>query len=180
MSVTSVSPSQTIKPLLAGCLLLLSQLSHATDLSLALGHSANNTTTYRAALQFPWQQSWLNSDAGALSGYWAAGYTYWESKHTVNTHSLSASPVLVWEFATPDFAIRPFIEAGIGIAAFSRNKVENRQLGSCVNFEDRFGLGVRVYQRHVIGIQALHYSNAGLGVHNAGIESYNIYYRFSF
>ena len=76
--------------------------------------------------------------------------------------------------------VQPFIEAGIGLAVFSRNKVEDRNLGSSVNFEDRLGFGIRINQRHTIGAQALHYSNAGISSNNAGIESYNIYYRFSF
>lgn len=179
MSIISVTLTRIIS-LLPASLLLVAISSFATDLSLALGHSADNTMTYRAAVQMPWQQSWFASDAGRLGGYWTAGYTYWESKNAVNTHSLSVSPVLTWEFASADAQFQPFIEAGIGVAAFSRNKVENRQLGSCVNFEDRFGIGMHFSQSHTVGVQVLHYSNAGLGAHNAGIESYNIYYRFRF
>ena len=113
-------------------------------------------------------------------GYWTAAYTYWESKHTVNTHSLSASPVLTYEFGASDANCVPFIEAGIGVMWFSRDKVENRNLGSKFNFENRIGFGVRLYERHVVGVQALHYSNAGSNHHNDGIESYNINYRYLF
>ncbi len=180
MSVSFVFPARMIAGLLCCCLVLPSASVHATDLSLALGHSADNTITYRTAIQFPWQQRWFDSDAGRLSGYWVVGYTYWESDNAANTHSLSASPVFTWEFGSANSVVQPFVEAGIGLAVFSRNKVENRELGSSVNFEDRLGLGIRINQRHTIGAQALHYSNAGISSHNAGIESYNIYYRFSF
>lgn len=180
MSVISIIPGRSLTSLLGGIALFLSTASSAADISLALGHSGDNTMTYRAGIQFPWQQSWFDSDSGRLGGYWTVGYTYWDSKDKVNTHSLSASPVLTWEFGARGAEIQPFIEAGIGLAAFSRNKIEDRKLGSSVNFEDRFGFGVRLYQRHTIGAQALHYSNAGISSHNAGIESYNLYYRFDF
>ena len=180
MSVSFIFPFRAISGLLCSCVVLFSSIAHATDISLALGHSADNTVTYRTALQFPWQQRWFDSDMGRLSGYWVAGYTYWDSEDAVNTHSFSASPVLTWEFGGANSMVQPFIDAGIGLAVFSRNKVEDRNLGSSVNFEDRLGFGIRINQRHTIGAQALHYSNAGISSNNAGIESYNIYYRFSF
>ena len=180
MSTVSVLRSRSATAMLGGLALLVSSASVATDISVALGHSADSTMTYRVGLQFPWQQSWFDSDIGRLSGYWTLGYTYWESDNTVNTHSLSASPVLTYEFGSANAVVQPFVEAGIGLAAFSRNKLEDRELGSSVNFEDRFGFGIRFYQRHTIGIQALHYSNAGISSNNAGIESYNAYYRFNF
>ncbi len=180
MSITSVIPLRSVTTLLSGMAMFISAASPAADISLALGHSGDSTMTYRTGIQFPWQQSWFETEAGRLSGYWTVGYTYWDSKDKVNTHSLSASPVLTWEFAARGADIQPFIEAGIGLAAFSRNKIEDRELGSSVNFEDRFGFGIRFYQRHTIGAQALHYSNAGMNAHNAGIESYNVYYRFDF
>jgi lipid A 3-O-deacylase len=177
MSTASTLPLCTLTAALA---LMLSASSFAADLSVAVGHSADNTMTYRVGAQFPWQQRWFDSANGRLSGYWTAGYTYWESDHAVNTHSVSLSPVLTYEFGSANAAVLPFVEAGIGLAVFSRNKIEERELGSSVNFEDRLGIGVRFYQRHTIGIQALHYSNAGISSHNAGIESYNAYYRFNF
>ncbi len=154
--------------------------ANSADVGFALGHSANNTTTYRVSMQQPWDLSWFESNSGRLTGYWTTAYTYWDSKSAVNTHSFSASPVLTYEFAAGDASCVPFVEAGIGFMWFSRNKVENRNLGSKSNFENRIGLGVRLYGRHVMGVQALHYSNAGLSSHNEGIESYNIYYRYLF
>ena len=180
MSTAFTLHSRSFAATLSGLTLLLSATTSAADVSVALGHSADNTMTYRAGLQFPWQDHWFDSDFGRLGGYCTLGYTYWESDNAVNTHSLSASPVLTYEFGAANAAVQPFVEAGIGLAAFSRNKIEDRELGSSVNFEDRLGIGVRFYQRHTIGIQALHYSNAGLSSHNAGIESYNAYYRFNF
>lgn len=180
MSTVSVILSRSVIAVLGALTLLVNPASAATDISVALGHSANDTLTYRIGLQFPWQARWFDSDTGRLSGYCTLGYTYWESDNAVNTHSLSASPVLTYEFGAANATVQPFVEAGIGLAAFSRNKIEDRKLGSSVNFEDRFGFGIRFDQRHTIGIQALHYSNAGMSSHNAGIESYNMYYRFIF
>lgn len=155
-------------------------LTHAADLGFALGHSADKTMTYRFSVQQPWSTRWFDSESGRLTGYWTVSYTYWDSQHATNSHSFSASPVLTYEFGAADANCVPFVEAGIGFTWFSRDKVENRDLGSKSNFEDRLGVGVRLYNRHVIGAQALHYSNAGFSSKNAGIESFNIYYRYLF
>lgn len=154
--------------------------AHSTDLGFALGHSADKTTTYRFSVQEPWDINWFESETGYLTGHWTGAYTYWESQNSVNTHSFSASPVLTYEFGQPNGDIVPFVEAGIGLMWFNRNKVEDRNLGSKTNLEDRIGVGVRLYEQHTIGIQALHYSNAGTNSNNAGIESYNLYYRYHF
>ena len=75
MSTVSVIQSRPVTTMLGGLALLVSSVSAATDISVALGHSADSTMTYRVGLQFPWQQSWFDSDIGRLSG--AFPFTCW-------------------------------------------------------------------------------------------------------
>ena len=149
----------------------------AMDLSVAIGQTGDSTMTYRLGTQLDFQQSWFASDVGRLSGYWDAAYTFWDGDQTASNHSLSVSPVLVYEFAGERF--KPYIEAGIGIAAFSSTELEDNDLGSSVQFEDRLGFGVR-FAGQEVGVRALHYSNAGLKNPNDGVENYSLHYRLSF
>lgn len=159
--------------------LTLGQMStlQAADMSVAIGQTGDSTMTYRLGTQFDFNRSWFASDVGRLTGYWDAAYTYWEGDETSSNHSLSLSPVFVYEFAGERF--KPYIEAGIGVAAFSSTELEANDLGSSFQFEDRLGVGVRFADQE-IGVRALHYSNAGIKDPNDGVESYSLHYRLSF
>ena len=89
----------------------------------------------------------------------------------------TAAPVFVYEFAGQN--VRPYIEAGIGVAAFSSTELESNDLGSSFQFEDRIGVGLR-FAGQEIGLRAIHYSNAGLKNPNDGAEAYTVHYRMSF
>ena len=75
--------------------------------------------------------------------------------------------------------MQPYIEAGIGVAAFADTDLEDNDLGSSFQFEDRLGAGLR-FSGQEIGIRALHYSNAGIKQPNDGVEAYTLHYRTSF
>lgn len=79
--------------------------------------------------------------------------------------------------SSPATSIKPFIEAGIGVAAFSGTRVGDQNLGSSLNFEDRIGAGLKFANGQSVGIRAIHYSNAGLKQPNDGIESYSLFYK---
>ncbi|MOA42977.1 Lipid A deacylase PagL precursor [compost metagenome] len=72
--------------------------------------------------------------------------------------------------------MKPFIEAGIGLAAFNHADVAGQNLGVAFNFEDRLGFGMKFGNGQSVGIRAMHYSNAGLKQPNDGIESYSLFY----
>ncbi len=76
--------------------------------------------------------------------------------------------------------MKPYLEAGIGIAAFEDTEIENNGLGSSFQFEDRLGAGLRFVGGHELGLRAILYSNAGIKKPNDGIESYVIHYRALF
>ncbi|MBM3112487.1 acyloxyacyl hydrolase [Pseudomonas sp. P66] len=151
--------------------------TQAADVSLSVGQTGDSTMTYRLGLQSNWDASWWQTSVGRLTGYWDAGYTYWEGDETASNNSLSFAPVFVYEFAGE--TVKPYIEAGIGVAAFSSTEIEDNKLGSSFQFEDRIGFGLRFAGGHEVGVRAIHYSNAGLQTPNDGVESYSLHYRMA-
>lgn len=156
----------------------LSSLSaQAVDFTVAVGQSGDSNMVYRLGAQWNWDRSWMQSDVGRLTGYWDAGYSYWEGDETSSNHSLSFTPVFVYEFAGE--TVKPYIEAGIGVAFFENTELEDNDLGSSFQFEDRLGVGLR-FSGQEVGIRAVHYSNAGIEEPNDGVEAYTLHYRTSF
>ncbi|MBF8745260.1 acyloxyacyl hydrolase [Pseudomonas putida] len=153
-------------------------LAQAAQVSGAVGATSQGDMTYRLGMSFDWDNKWLQSDTGYVTGYWDAGYTYWEGGEASGAHSLSFSPVFTYEFS--GFTYTPYIEAGIGLAAFSKTDVGDQRLGSAVNFEDRIGFGLKLPGDQKIGLRAMHYSNAGIKQPNDGIESYSLFYSRGF
>jgi lipid A 3-O-deacylase len=151
--------------------------SQATDVTLAIGQSSESSMVYRLGAQFDFDNSWWQSDTGRLTGYWDAAYTYWDGDDSSSNHSLSFSPVFVYEFAGE--TVKPYVEAGIGVAFFENTEVEDRQLGSSFQFEDRIGVGLR-FSGQEVGLRAMHYSNLGIKQPNDGVEVYSLHYRMSF
>ncbi|MCK9800609.1 acyloxyacyl hydrolase [Pseudomonas chlororaphis] len=148
--------------------------AQAAGVEFAVGQTSDSTQTYRLGMQWDWDKSWLQSDVGRLTGYWSGAYTFWDGDDKANNHSLSFSPVLVYEFTGA--SVKPYIEAGIGVAAFAHTEVESNKLGSAFQFEDRLGFGLRFAGGHEVGIRATHYSNAGIASPNDGVESYALHY----
>lgn len=157
-------------------LALLAQQAVAIDFTAALGRTEESTSTLRIGLQKEFQSRWWQTDVGALTGYWDAGYTFWKGDKGSDNHSISASPVLVYEFNGDVF--KPYLEAGIGVSFFKDSRIEDRRLGSSFQFEDRLGFGVRFYNQ-AIGLRTIHYSNGGLKKPNNGIESYSLHYQIA-
>lgn len=150
-------------------------LAQAADISFSVGQSGDSTMVYRLGMQSNWDASWWQTSVGRLTGYWDGAYTYWDGDDTASNHSLSFAPVFVYEFAGE--SVKPYIEAGIGVAVFSSIELESNQLGSAFQFEDRIGVGLRFAGGHEVGIRAIHYSNAGIKQPNDGVESYALHYR---
>ena len=159
---------------IAAALMGQSISAQAAGVEFAVGGTSDSTMTYRLGMNFDWDKSWLQSDVGRLTGYWSGAYTYWEGDKSSSNNSLSFSPVFVYEFAGQ--SIKPYLEAGIGVAVFSQTEVEDNNIGQAFQFEDRFGAGLRFTGGHEVGIRATHYSNAGMASHNDGVESYSLHY----
>lgn len=159
---------------LAAAMLGQSFSAQAAGVEFSVGQTSDSTQTYRLGLQYDWDKSWLQSDVGRLTGYWSGAYTFWNGRKAASNHSLSFSPVLVYEFSGA--SVKPYVEAGIGAAVFDRTQVEDNHMGTAYQFEDRVGFGLRFAGGHEVGLRATHYSNAHLGKSNDGIESYALHY----
>ena len=164
------------KKLLGGFLISLVCINtHALEISGSVGETGQNAATYRLDLSSSWNQKWLESNVGYITGEWDYGLTYWEAgSEAGGRFSISASPVFRYEFKT--MSITPFIQAGVGLALFNGTSAGDKEFGSIYNFEDRIGAGIRFKNGQSVGIRAFHYSNAGIKQPNDGIESYALYY----
>ena len=165
-----------MKKTIVAALLSLSAFSvSAAEISGAVGATSQGGLTARVGMGFGWDKSWFETDTGRLTGYWDAGYTYWEAGDASGgAHSLSFAPVFVYEFGSGN--VKPFIEAGIGVAVFSGTSAGDQELGSAFNFEDRIGAGLKIGETQRVGLRAIHYSNAGIKQPNDGIESFSLFY----
>lgn len=159
---------------LAAVVMGQASLAQAAGVEFSVGQTGQTSQTYRLGMKFDWDKSWMQSDVGRLTGYWDGAYTFWDGDKRASVRSLSFSPVFVYEFAGD--TVKPYVEAGIGVSVFSRTRIEDNNLGSAFNFEDRIGFGLRFNGGHEIGIRATHYSNAGIKQPNDGIESYALHY----
>lgn len=144
-----------------------------------LGQTSGSEMVYRLGMQFDFGRPLWQSDSGSVSldGYWDAGVTRWDSEDAT---SLSIMPVLQLRFGQGGGTI-PFLEGGIGAAWFSETNLEeaDRDLGSALQFEDMMGAGLRFNSGSQTGIRLYHYSNAGLGESNQGINKVALYYRMA-
>ncbi|GAA5098647.1 acyloxyacyl hydrolase [Wohlfahrtiimonas larvae] len=161
------------------CTSLAFSTANAWEAEVAGGATGQSDATIRIGLNKGWDAKFWDSSVGYFSGYWSLGLTHWEKgKYGKNAASISFAPVFTYNFYTNN-TIEPFIELGIGVSAFSKTKVGDKNLGSSFNFEDRIGFGAR-FGDHTLGIRAIHYSNAGIKSPNNGIESYSLYYSYKF
>jgi len=165
-----------MKKTIVAALLSLSAFSvSAAEISGAVGATSQGGLTARVGMGFGWDKSWFETDTGRLTGYWDAGYTYWEAGDASGgAHSLSFAPVFVYEFGSGN--VKPFIEAGIGVAVFSGPSAGDQDFGSAFIFEDRIGAGRKIGEPQRVGLRAIHYSNAGIKQPNDGIESFSLFY----
>ncbi|MBS7326494.1 MAG: acyloxyacyl hydrolase [Thiopseudomonas sp.] len=167
--------NKRLLPALGLMLSLTSLPTFSAELALSAGSTGQGDATLRAGLLSTWNKQWWVSDTGHLGGYWDAGYTYWDGgSRSSAAHSVSFMPVFTYNFTSARW--QPFIEGGIGVAAFSKTRVSSRKLGVAFSFEDRLGLGVTLPNAGKLGIRAQHYSNARIKKPNDGIESYSVFY----
>lgn len=163
---------------LAAILSFASLNAHGAELTGALGATSQGGTTGRVSLGFDWDKSWYQTSTGKITGYWDLGYTYWQAGDQAGgRHAISFAPVFMYEFGEGN--IKPFVEAGIGVALFTGTTAGDQKFGSAFNFEDRIGAGLKIGDTQKVGLRVIHYSNAGIKEPNDGIESYSIFYSHS-
>ena len=62
-----------------------------------------------------------------------------------------------------------FLNTGVGLALLTDNKIGDRNLGSSLQFESRFGFGYRTNNTNS-SVNIFHYSNAGTANDNSGVN----------
>jgi hypothetical protein len=108
-----------------------------------------------------WRQFNLYFDAG-FSHFWVNH----SSHQTINIYS--AAPIIHYTFKQRG-PLTPYLELSIGLAYLNHTHLEYRNLGMHFAFQDRLGIGALLSEHVSIGLHAIHYSNARLSSHNAGI-----------
>lgn len=160
-------------------ILILSSSAHATELMLAPGITSEGEATANISLSFDWDKRWFESETGYLGGYWNVAYTWWEAgRFGSDEQSVSVSPVFVYHFNAEGW--QPFVEAGIGAAYFSDERVGDRRMGSRAQFADRLAVGVQLSERDALRLRVIHHSNGGLEDPNQGINSWAVVYSRKF
>jgi lipid A 3-O-deacylase len=109
---------------------------------------------------------------GCLAGYYEASLNYWRHGNE-EISGIAFSPVFVYYFGYELNSVRPYLNAGIGVAMISDRKIGDRDLSSNFLFENRMGFGLRG-KRFDIHFRYLHYSNADLKKPNEGIDIFMI------
>lgn len=71
-------------------------------------------------------------------------------------------------------SVRPYAEAGLGVAYFSRTKLGGKDFSSHLQFSEHLGLGVELPYGLSAGWQFSHYSNADIKLPNDGIDLHQI------
>jgi len=77
-------------------------------------------------------------------------------------------PVFVLHFCH-DCKYTSYLQASIGAALLSRTVIDDRDMESTFQFEDRFGVGIK-RESFDFHVRYMHYSNAGLSWPNSGID----------
>ena len=152
------------------CLLGHGAIAQATEkvnaVAIDIGESKDGIGIYRLGWQKDFSH-WLKNRWVPLSGYFETSLNYWRGSEN-DIYAIAFSPVFALHLCR-DCKYTPYIEAGIGAALLSRTIIDDRDLGSTFQFEDRLGVGVKRgdFDFHM---RYMHYSNAGFSWPNNGID----------
>lgn len=154
-------------------------LSAADRISIGVGDANEEIDIFRVGLQRDFTKRWLMNRAWGISGYWEASLGRWEDGDAIT--ALGFSPVFIYS-PNRSKGFLPYIEAGIGVALINNTNINDRDLASAFQFEDRIGFGARFgdRQQHDVNFRFLHYSNAGITEPNDGIDIFSLSYGYAF
>jgi opacity protein-like surface antigen len=69
---------------------------------------------------------------------------------------------------------RPYAEAGLGIALFSRDRLGSKNFSTHFQFSEHLTVGIEFAKRWFAGLQYSHYSNADIEKPNDGLDLHQI------
>ncbi|MCK9337243.1 MAG: acyloxyacyl hydrolase [Arcobacteraceae bacterium] len=134
---------------------------------------------FRLGLQKSFDSIIYSNESISLKGFHEVGLNHWSGNRN-NLWALSYSPVFVIDFNKYAYTTyRPYIDLGVGVAFLSETQIDNKDMSSSFQFEDRISIGLRK-ENIDFYIRYMHYSNGGVRKPNHGLNMglVGINYRF--
>lgn len=133
-----------------------------------IGQSRDDINVARLYLQKKFQSNLYENNYFIIQGYHEASLNHWNANEKNSINAIAYSPVFTLSFLT-DTTIKPYFEAGIGLAYISHKHIDDREKSTNFQFEDRLGIGIKKDNIN-FHIRYMHYSNAGIKRPNNGID----------
>ena len=105
----------------------------------------------------------------SINKFTEIGINFWDGD-AVNSNSKSTNLSISYSgILSKSFSNNFFLSSGIGMALLSDNRIGDRNLGTSLQFESRFGLGYKTTNT-ASSLNIFHYSNAGTANNNSGVN----------
>lgn len=142
-----------------------------------IGEHSISDVRVAADWSLPWQ--WWERAHGVLQSRVELGAGYSRSQlHPV--WSVTAIPMLHYQFHAGKSGWGPFVQAGVGLAGLSETRwAPNHDLNTHWQFVSRLGLGY-AFGQHGLSLDGMHFSNACISRPNPGGNVVTLHYRYAF
>jgi lipid A 3-O-deacylase len=137
-------------------------------ISFGYGSGNNKIDIYRVGIKKDFSARWFETNLGSASGYFELSYNRWEYDSD-DIDAVAFSPVFTYAFGDPADWVRPYVEGGVGLAYLDEYRINQRNLSTHFQFENRIGIGARISFVDV-NVRYMHYSNASIKGPNDGID----------
>ena len=143
-------------------------------ISLTVGDGKHAQMT-SVGLTWNWDKKWFTQGNWQLGAYLEGNLAYWKGDgpgKEQDIYSLGFTPVFRYEPKTLS-AYTPFVEGGIGAHLFSDKRLhDEKKLGTSYQFGSHVGLGFRFGDKgkYDLSYRCQHFSNAGTGGDNGGVN----------
>jgi len=177
MSATGkLKRSVSVMVVASGLTLAAAPSSANEDTAGILGLSLGTGGKYqRVTLAYQTPAFWRSSgQLGSLDVVGEVSLSYWRangSRRPDDVWQLGATPFVRW-WAGERF----FVEAGVGVNAFSRTRFANRRISTAFQFGEHIGVGYQFDGGGRAGLRFSHYSNASIKRPNAGLNVLQLHY----
>jgi len=144
--------------------------------SVDIGKSYNSINIYRFGLRREFD-TWFGKKIIPFPGYFESSLIFWKGLKD-EIYGIALSPVLVAQLCN-DCKYKTYIEGGIRVSFISNTEIDDKNMSSSFQFEDRVGFIVKM-DNIDIHIRYMHYSNAGIVLPNNGINMFlaGVAYKF--
>jgi lipid A 3-O-deacylase len=181
---SSVSPGLRIA--LTALAFSVSAAAHADRFGVQVGGGLGDHDIKKADLALVWDPNltWWDTGSWHFALVGEAHVSYWHTgsgnQHR-NIGEFGVTPIV--RFIKNDGAIRPFVEAGVGIRLLSHTRISDGfTVSTAFQFADMVGVGAQFGERqqYQAGFRFQHVSNAGIKEPNPGINFTQLYLQYNF